>query len=213
LGGAHGNYALRLVLVGSTVFPMMKAFISYAHADRKIAGQIKAEMAEFQIDCFLAHEDLEPSVEWQKEIKAEFKDCTLFFALVSSHFRVSKWADQEVGMAVAWNKIIVPFSLEGVAPYGFIGKYQSRKVAFPLLCTVAKPCFLLYRGSTRNSGTVNASIPRPAFSRNDVRAHAYSWIISVRDDIRHCNHATKFTPESTDGPETGMSDSWATATG
>ena len=78
----------------------LKGFISYAHDERRLAGSIKQELSNFGIDCFLAHEDIEPSVEWQSEIVKCLRECDIFFPLISNKFRESMWADQEVGMAV-----------------------------------------------------------------------------------------------------------------
>jgi len=69
-------------------------------------------------------------VEWQEEITKHLKACDLFIPLISPRFRESKWTDQEVGMAVAWKKKIVPFLLDKIPPYGFISKYQASKI-FP----------------------------------------------------------------------------------
>jgi hypothetical protein len=47
--------------------------------------------------------------------------------LLSASFRESKWTDQEIGIAIARKKVIVPLSLD-LTPYGFIAKYQAIRV-------------------------------------------------------------------------------------
>ena len=54
-----------------------KAFISYAHTDRKYGGQAKAVLAEVGIAAFLAHEDLAVSEEWRERIIEELRTCDL----------------------------------------------------------------------------------------------------------------------------------------
>ena len=55
----------------------MSAFISYSHADREYGAQAKGVLAEFDIEAFLAHEDLEVSEEWQARILVELRRCDL----------------------------------------------------------------------------------------------------------------------------------------
>lgn len=82
----------------------------------------------FGFDTFLAHDDLVPSVEWQKTITRRLKDCEVFLPLLTDSFPKSNWTDQETGMAVALGKIIVPMKVT-INPYGFIAKYQAQSFA------------------------------------------------------------------------------------
>lgn len=102
-------------------------FLSYSHDDRFLAGQIKNRLVAMSLEVFMAHEDIQPSVEWQEEIFKQLKNCNVFIPLFSSNFTKSKWTDQETGIAFGFEKIIVPVSLDDTMPYGFIGKYQTLK--------------------------------------------------------------------------------------
>jgi len=73
----------------------------------------------------MAHEDIEPSVEWQNEIIRQLTICDVFIPLVSRNFKESKWTDQETGIAFGSNTEVIPISLDKTMPYGFIGKYQT----------------------------------------------------------------------------------------
>ena len=45
-----------------------KIFISYSKFDKKIAGIIKRCFEEYKdINCFLAHDDIDPGSEWEKK--------------------------------------------------------------------------------------------------------------------------------------------------
>jgi hypothetical protein len=105
---------------------MIKVFLSYHHNARKTASRVKGFLSAFGMDVFLAHEDLEPSVEWQKEILQTLKKCDVFVPLLTRSFHSSLWTDQETGIAVARGKLILPVRFN-VVPYGFIGKFQALK--------------------------------------------------------------------------------------
>jgi hypothetical protein len=124
---------------------MLDAFISYSHADRRVAGKVKQAMSDHGIDCFLAHEDIEPSEEWLKKIKRRLRAYELFFPLVSDNFKQSLWADQECGIAIALKKDIVPFQLGAMAPYGFIGRYQPVKIRSIDKDEISQKCWAVVR--------------------------------------------------------------------
>lgn len=105
---------------------MITVFLSYHHNARKTAGRVKGFLSAFGMDVFLAHEDLQPSVEWQKEIFHTLSKCDVFIPLLTKSFHSSLWTDQETGIAVAREKLILPVRFS-VVPYGFIGKFQALK--------------------------------------------------------------------------------------
>lgn len=86
------------------------AFLSYSHQDRQLAGLIKGTLNYYGFDTFLAHEDLQPSVEWQEIILINLKECLVFLPLLTDSFIKSDWTDQETGIAIALDKIIVPIN-------------------------------------------------------------------------------------------------------
>jgi hypothetical protein len=107
---------------------MIPAFLSYSHKDRHLAGGIKIDLDYYGFDAFLAHEDLQPSTEWQQVILLKLRACSVFLPLLTESFAKSDWTDQEIGVAVALRKIIVPMKLT-LDPYGFIGRYQAQPFA------------------------------------------------------------------------------------
>jgi len=106
----------------------LPAFLSYSHRDRDLAGLVKGTLDSYGLDTFLAHEDLKPSVEWQKTILLKLRECKVFLPLLTNAFKESNWTDQETGIALARNKIIVPLKVD-CDPYGFIGRYQAQSLA------------------------------------------------------------------------------------
>ncbi len=46
----------------------MDTFISYSSDIKKTAGKVKAFLATYGFNCFLAHEDIPPQTVWPAEI-------------------------------------------------------------------------------------------------------------------------------------------------
>lgn len=105
----------------------LRIFFSYSTEDKKIVGMLKEQLEFMGFEVFLAHDDIEPSVEWQDEIIKNLKSCDIFIPLLTKTFRESEWTDQETGIAIATDKFIIPLQVD-FPPYGFIGKIQGLKV-------------------------------------------------------------------------------------
>lgn len=103
---------------------VFKFFISYSHIDKKIAGKLKEYLEEFGLKAFLAHEDIEPSEEWQLAIIRELKACDAFLPILTRNFPLSNWTGQESGIAYIREKLIIPLKF-GLDPFGFMGKFQA----------------------------------------------------------------------------------------
>jgi hypothetical protein len=108
--------------------PTIDTFISYQTSDKIIAGKLKNVLSAFDINSFLAHEDLDVSVEWQNEILKKLREATLFICLLSKNYLNSYYCLQESGIAIMLDIPIIPLSLDGTTPPGFIKKYQAGKI-------------------------------------------------------------------------------------
>jgi len=106
----------------------IRVFLSYSSEEKELAGEIKDNLEAPWLEVFLAHEDIEPTEEWQEVIIENLKNCDIFIPIVSKNFRKSRWTDQETGIAFAHEKMIIPISHD-LVPYGFIGKFQALKLS------------------------------------------------------------------------------------
>jgi TIR domain len=105
------------------------AFVSYQTEDKAIAGALKTILERLGIRAFLAHEDIVVSDEWRLKILAEVGKADIFVCLLSEHYFQSIWCVQESGIAAfRGDMTIMPLSLDGTIPQGFIGNYQSVRV-------------------------------------------------------------------------------------
>lgn len=106
----------------------LKVFISYSSQDKSLAGLFKQCFEDYAgFSVFLAHEDISPALEWELKLIKNLKDADLIIPLITDNYRNSEFTDQELGMALALNKIIIPIKLSNINPYGFIKKIQALK--------------------------------------------------------------------------------------
>jgi hypothetical protein len=101
-----------------------RVFLSHKNEDKKEAVVLKEKLKLFGISGFVAHQDIEPTQEWQDEIENALFSMDAFVALMTEGFHDSDWTDQEVGVAFARGIPIISIKL-GKDPYGFIGKFQA----------------------------------------------------------------------------------------
>lgn len=101
-----------------------RAFLSHKTEVKKETSILKENLKSFGVSCFVAHEDIFPTKEWQNEIENALQTMDSFIALLTDDFHDSLWTDQEVGFAFGRGVPIISVKL-GKDPYGFIGKFQA----------------------------------------------------------------------------------------
>ena len=107
----------------------MYIFISYQTADKHVAGEIQNILEAVGIESFLAHEDIEVSVEWRGKILEEIGKANVFISLLSEGYYSSSWCVQESGIAAyRKNMTEIPLSIDGRIPEGFAGNIQSTRI-------------------------------------------------------------------------------------
>lgn len=131
-----------------------KLFISHLASFRKKIGLLKVELEKFGISSFVAHEDIEPTKEWQDEIEKGLFTMDALCAVLMPGFKESNWTDQEIGVAIGQGKLVIPIR-KGIDPYGFIGKYQGYQSENKNIGEVAEAIFLII---SSNSKTRNKMI-------------------------------------------------------
>lgn len=142
-----------------------RLFLSHLASFKVQTSHLQTALRKFAISSFVAHEDIEPTKEWQNEIESGLKTMDALAAILMPGFQESKWCDQEVGVAVGRDILIIPIR-KGLDPYGFIGKYQGIQAQGKSIGQVAEAIFetLVKSPKTRNkilialSGAVSNSI-------------------------------------------------------
>ena len=109
--------------------PNKKVFISYSVKDKEFAGKIKNILNYVGLESFLAHEDIDVSQEWADKILEEINHSSIFICLLSCNFLDSDYCLQETGIAASRDGVcIIPLSLDGSIPPGFLSKIQSSRI-------------------------------------------------------------------------------------
>jgi len=105
-------------------FVPFRLFISHVSSVKVFAHSLKDSLSSYNIISFVAHDDIEPTREWQNEIEMSLSNAHSIVALFNEGFHESNWTDQEVGTGIGRGILIIPVRFE-LDPYGFIGKYQG----------------------------------------------------------------------------------------
>ena len=103
---------------------MLKLFVTHLATHKDYAGVLQASLLTYGISCFVAHNDIEPTLEWQNEIQTALTTCDALVALLHPKFHDSKWTDQETGFAMG--RGVPVFCVRfGEDPYGFLSRFQA----------------------------------------------------------------------------------------
>ena len=102
----------------------VRLFASHVATHKALAAEIRVALEDYGVSSFVAHDDIEPTEEWEDEIRRALQSCDALLAMLTEGYHESKWTDQEVGVAIGRNILVIPVRL-GLDPYGFIGRYQG----------------------------------------------------------------------------------------
>jgi hypothetical protein len=144
-------------LTGPWVAQRFRLFASHLHVDCMPLSELKAALQIYGIDTFVAHEDIEPTTEWQTEIERALDTCDAALAYLTPNFHDSLWVDQEVGYCINRRILIVPLRL-GLDPYGLMGKYQGLQGVGPSSTETAHAIFELLIRHNLTAGSMAAGL-------------------------------------------------------
>ena len=102
----------------------MRVFVSHLSIEKQKATRLRDTLAPYGLSAFVAHEDIEPTLEWQVQIERALHSMELFISMHTPGFQDSVWAQQEIGFAVAKGVKIIAVRM-GEDPKGFISKHQA----------------------------------------------------------------------------------------
>lgn len=126
-----------------------RMFISHISAKKHCAARLQMELEKFAISGFVAHADIAPTRQWQREIELALNTMDAITALLHEGFKESNWTDQEIGVAIGRRVLVIPIKVD-LDPYGFIGMFQAIQGAGMKTSTIAEKIFsiLLQHGET-----------------------------------------------------------------
>lgn len=157
------------------------AFISYQTSDKQVAGKLKEILSKYNIDSFLAHEDIDVSEEWREEIFKYLKKSNIFICILSKNYLESSYCMQESGIAAIKNMIIISLSLDDTSPPGFISKFQGKKVKIEKLSIDDIIPGLLKYGKNEGIRVIIELLGNSSTFRE--AEHNFEYILPVLDEL------------------------------
>jgi len=154
-----------------------RLFLSHLAKHKVEVSKLKDELALYGISAFVAHEAIQPSLEWQREIELALRSMHGLLALITPDFHASFWTDQEIGWAFGRGVLVVPVRL-GADPYGFAGKVQGISGSLEQPKALAKAVFETLLANPQTHGDV-----RRAFAKEFCESGSFNQSIQLRDYI------------------------------
>ena len=157
----------------------IRVFISHVAESKELATSLKEFLRHYDVAGFVAHEDIEPTREWQGEIERALFSMHMLVALLTEKFHESDWTDQEIGVAIGREVPIISIK-RGKDPYGFIGKYQAMQ------------------GKDKNAGQIAGELFGLLFQRDELkelRADAFVRSVANAKDFDTANSLATLLPQ------------------
>lgn len=117
-----------------------RLFLSHLSSFKVKVYQLKKALEKYGVSSFVAHEDIEPTKLWEKEIEKGLFSMDALCAILMPGFKESNWTDQEIGVAIGRGILVIPIRKE-MDPYGFIGKFQGFQANNKTIGEVAEGIF------------------------------------------------------------------------
>ncbi|MEM7005119.1 MAG: toll/interleukin-1 receptor domain-containing protein [Pseudomonadota bacterium] len=119
------------VIAGAAVPPavwsehaLFRLFISHISPHKDKAMRLRDCLRPYGVVGFVAHEDIEPTKEWELQLRRALHTMDALVSMHTPGFSDSNWTQQEVGFAVGRSKKIIAFRM-GEDPTGFLSKEQA----------------------------------------------------------------------------------------
>jgi len=108
----------------------VELFFSYSHEDKILAGKMATLLRDKEVDVFLAHDDIEITETWRKEIFKHLKSSNFLLALLTPNFEKSTWANQETGYMHGRGEKVIPLIVAktDIKKFGFLEALQGLPV-------------------------------------------------------------------------------------
>ena len=167
-----------------------KLFLSHLSTFKVKTAQLQKTLKEYGISSFVAHEDIEPTKEWQDEIEKALFSMDALAVILTPKFNESKWTDQEVGVAVGRGVLIIPIR-KGLDPYGFIGKYQGMQGEGKTIRQVAGSVFRILSNHPKTKGKIAGALVDQITLANDAEDAAGKLTLLKNFEVLPQKHLEK----------------------
>lgn len=148
----------------------VRLFLSHVSPTKVAANKLKKELTWYGVSTFVAHDDIEPTAIWQREIERALATMHALLALATPGFRSSSWCQQEVGWALGRGIPIIGLRA-GEDPPGFIGAKQALSVDVAKHSEIAKDVVKLLAREERT-----ATLVREALVSKIEETESWEWL-------------------------------------
>lgn len=131
--------------------PGLRLFLSHTSNVKENTFQLREALRPLGFAGFVAHADIEPTREWQRELETALHTMDALVAVITPEFITSRWCDQEVGVAIGRKKLVIPVRV-GADPHGFMGKFQGLQAQGLMPGVVADRIFTILARHPQSSG-------------------------------------------------------------
>ena len=168
----------------------IEIFLSHANKDKKIAKKLADELNQYGLKIFVAHEDIKIGDKWESILFNKIKECDLFVALLSENFHSARYTDHEVGIAYGLSKHIFPIMFDDTMPYGFMSKFQAKKISQEINREeIVRLFFTMVSKSEKGTEMINKLIEEfgdsNSYERANQTADALSQCTEFSDEQLH----------------------------
>ena len=163
-----------------------RIFISHSSQIKSDANSLKDAFDKFAICGFVAHDDIEPTKEWQLVIEDALISCHVVVALLNEDFPQSRWTDQEIGIGYGLGKILIPIRM-GIDPYGFMGKYQGVQGKNKTMASIASDIFDLLLKKDKTSEQISRAIIHKFINSNTIASARTN--VKLLDSVTYMDNA------------------------
>jgi hypothetical protein len=144
-----------------------RLFISHIAKHKDKATRLKECLQPYGISGFVAHEDINPTLEWQQEIERALYCMDAMVAIHTPGFSKSYWTQQEIGFAIGKGGKVISLKM-GEDPTGFISKHQALARRGRRAEDIAKEVDSLLSEDERTRELLQAAKAHGVFSNDEI---------------------------------------------
>jgi hypothetical protein len=182
-----------------------RLFLSHLSQYKIKATQLQKLLRNYGISAFVAHEDIEPTKDWQDEIEKALFSMDALAAILTPGFKESNWTDQEVGVAMGRDILIVPIR-KGLDPFGFIAKYQGMQGEGKTIGQVADSLFQILANQPKTKNRMAEVLVEQILLTTDVDAAIHKLRLLLRIETLPERHLEKLRVNILDNKTLAESD-------
>lgn len=137
-----------------------RIFLSHVSKDKDKAHRLRDALSAYNISAFVAHDDIEPTLDWQVQIERALHAMDAYVSIHTVGYAESIWCQQETGFAFGNGAKVIALRM-GEDPKGFASKHQAISRGTKKAEDVAAEIDKLLREDDRTKAAFESCQPKP----------------------------------------------------